>query len=454
MTSQNNFRYHPYVAVSGNLGGKVPVVDDVLSSHEQQIYPTTSLDENSIEFEFQTDRNYYVDLRQSYLALKVKLVKGRGYDTHKSKEAKKEHKNEEQPTDAAANDEEDDTNSVPLLTYVNNIMHSIFSNVEVYINNQQIYNSNGLYAHKSYISNNFKGAISEYKGVLHCEGYDFEENPDDIQDSLLSDPFFSRRMKMLLRSDGFALYGKLGVDFFTTSELLYPNMKVRIRLIRARPNFYMISDNPNVSLGIVDCTLYTRRIGLKEDYHKKRMDMLAYAPVEYNYMETLAKTFIIPSSQNQFIQENIFNNAPIRRIAIAMNTNSAFTGSFTENPFWYQQFDLRQIRILRGGQPIVDYDTSDNCRLYVTTMKAMNFQDDIPSIPIDNFQDHYVLVFDLTSMQDATEHCHYPELVGEPLRLELNFNTALEHVTEVIVLGERMSSVAVDKFGVVGKNIQ
>ena len=182
--------------------------------------------------------------------------------------------------------------------------------------------------------------------------------------------------------------------------------------------------------------------------------MLAYAPVEYNYKETLEKTFIIPSSQNQFIEENIFNNAPIRRIAIAMNTNSAFTGSFTENPFWYQQFDLRQIRILRGGQPIVDYDTSDNCRLNVTTMKAMNFQDDIPSIPIDNFQDHYVPVFDLTSMQDATEHCHYPELVGGPLRLELNFNTSLEHVTEIIVLGERMSSAAVDKFGINGKNIQ
>ena len=91
---------------------------------------------------------------------------------------------------------------------------------------------------------------------------------------------------------------------------------------------------------------------------KKRMDMLAYAPVEYNYLETLAKTFIIPVRQNQFIQENIFNNAPIRRIAIAMNTNCAFTGSFTENPFWYQQFDLRQIRILRGGQPIVDFDTA------------------------------------------------------------------------------------------------
>ena len=134
-----------------------------------------------------------------------------------------------------------------------------------------------------------------------------------------------------------------------------------------------------------------------------------------------------------------------------MNTNSDFTGSFTQNPFWYKQFDLRQIRILRGGQPIEDFDTADNCRLYVNTIRAMNFQDDIPSIPIDDFKDHSVLVFDLTSMQDATENYHYPELIGEPLRLELKFTQPLEIVTELIVLGERMSSVAVDMFGVVKK---
>ena len=324
--------------------------------------------------------------------------------------------------------------------------------MEVYISNQQIYNSNGLYAHKFYISNIFKAAISEYKGVSHCEGYDYEQDPEDITNPR-PDPFFTRRMKLLSRPDGFMLYGRLGIDFFSTSELLYPNMKIRLRLIRSRPIFYMIGDNPNVSIGIVDCSLYTRRIALKDDYHKKRMDMLAYAPVDDNYLETLAKTFIIPARQIQFIQENIFNNAPIRRIAIAMNTNSAFTGCFTKNPFWYQQFDLRQIEILRVGQPIVEFDTAANCRLYVTTMKAMNFQDDISSIPIDDFKDHYVLVFDLTSMQDANENCHYLELVGEPLIPELNFTNPLENITELIVLGERMSSVAVDKFGVVGKNV-
>ena len=86
-------------------------------------------------------------------------------------------------------------------------MRSIFSNGEVYVNNQQIYNSNGLYAHKSYNSNNIKGAISEYEGVLHWEGYDYEEFTDEFMEALSSEPFFTRRMKLLSRPDGFVLYG-------------------------------------------------------------------------------------------------------------------------------------------------------------------------------------------------------------------------------------------------------
>ena len=58
----------------------------------------------------------------------------------------------------------------------------------------------------------------------------------------------------------------------------------------------------------------------------------------------------------------------------------------------------------------------------------MNFHDDLPPIPIDNFKDHYVLAFDLISMQDATENCRYPELIGKPLRLELNFIESPESI--------------------------
>ena len=69
---------------------------------------------------------------------------------------------------------------MPHITHVNNILHSIFSNAELYINNHQIYNSNGLYSHKSHISNNFRSTLPDYKRVLHCEGYGYEEDPENL----------------------------------------------------------------------------------------------------------------------------------------------------------------------------------------------------------------------------------------------------------------------------------
>ena len=90
-----------------------------------------------------------------------------------------------------------------------------------------------------------------------------------------------------------------------------------------------------------------------------------------------------------------------------MHTNSVFTRFNTENPFWYHQFQIKQFRKLRGGQPIADFDPTDKCRFYVTTMEAINIQDDIPSISIQRFKEHKVLVFDLTLMQQrVAENCY------------------------------------------------
>ena len=86
-------------------------------------------------------------------------------------------------------------------------------------------------------------------------------------------------------------------------------------------------------------------------------------------------------------------------------------------------------------------------------MKAMNFNEEIPALPNNLFQNHYVLVFHLTSLQDARENIHYPELSGERIRLEMFFDRPLTNVTELIVLGERMSTVKIDQFGTVAKNV-
>ena len=102
-----------------------------------------------------------MDLRRTYLALKIKLVEGRGFDSYKTTEKTKEHKEDAVFTETGDNDVEfrEEDEGVPHITQVNNILNSSFSNAELYINNHQVYNSNGLYAHKSHISNNFKSTL-------------------------------------------------------------------------------------------------------------------------------------------------------------------------------------------------------------------------------------------------------------------------------------------------------
>ena len=91
------------------------------------------------------------------------------------------------------------------------------------------------------------------------------------------------------------LYGNLGVNFFSNSELLHPNMKVRLQLISASHKYYMIIHDLISSLGLVECSFYTHAIVLRDENHKKPMEVIAIFPMEYNYLKTLANTFIIPA---------------------------------------------------------------------------------------------------------------------------------------------------------------
>ena len=81
----------------------------------------------------------------------------------------------------------------------------------------------------------------------------------------------------------------------------------------------------------------------------------------------------------------------------------------------------------------------------------MQFNEDFPALPLEDYQNHFFLVFDLTSLQDASEQLHYPEPSGESLRLDMFFQFPLEQVTEVIVLGERLSNIQIDNIGTVAK---
>ena len=107
--------------------------------------------------------------------------------------------------------------------------------------------------------------------------------------------FYTRRLKMLSKTNRFKLFGKLGVDLFVSYALLHSVNKNMLRLIRAKRKIYMISDDPNVSLWVTDCPFYTRCIGLKDEYHQKRKNSAPYSPHKTTGKQWQSFSSILPN---------------------------------------------------------------------------------------------------------------------------------------------------------------
>ena len=119
INQSSHYWYGAFTNSALEIFDKVLVLETIISSYTQEVFLSNSLDESSIDFEFDTDRNLYLDMPDTHLSLKLQLFKGKMFDAFKKEKA--EHKAEEE------SDEEPQTH----LTYINNLPHSLFSNCQV-----------------------------------------------------------------------------------------------------------------------------------------------------------------------------------------------------------------------------------------------------------------------------------------------------------------------------------
>ena len=99
------------------------------------------------------------------------------------------------------------------------------------------------------------------------------------------------------RLDDVIFYVKFRVNVFSSSKLLFSNLKSTLRSIKARLHFAMSSDKPDFGLGTDDCSLYTRLRAFKDDCRKNGIALISHTPVDFNLLWTLATTFIILARQ-------------------------------------------------------------------------------------------------------------------------------------------------------------
>ena len=96
--------------------------------------------------------------------------------------------------------------------------------------------------------------------------------------------------------------------------------------------------------------------------------------------------------------------------------------------------------------------TTDNKSLYYNSRSALAYVEKDHGIPLSEFATHYLMVFDLTSTQEATHNFIHPEVTNSSMSVELKFDAALAHNVEIFFPGEKASTIYIDSVRYTSKN--
>ena len=352
------------------------------------------------------------------------------------------------------------------LTFANNTLHSLFSHVEMFLNGKLISSSNNNYHHLAFIETELTTDIGSKLTWAPCQGYRYRANAKSSQEVK------EKALAEFRKGDQFnlELYGTPHIDFLDCERLLLPGVTLHLRFYRSLSNCALESvgtwsaadikrvDQTPYSVVIEKASLFVNKVVLSDSVKVIIERALTKSPAVYPYIEGLNKSFIIQAGQNCFVKENIFGTEPVRKLTVCMVRNKFFRGSTFENtPFQYQKFQLSKIEIQRGnGVPIAGtpIDTTKNTRLFYNTICALGFTRGGNGIEITDFEEnHYFLVFDLTSSREAGKSLTlFPELTGAGITLKLHFSEALTNPVELFLVGERFSQVFIDATRNISKN--
>ena len=120
----------------------------------------------------------------------------------------------------------------PVLIYGNNLLHSLFSHVELFLNGKLISSSNNNYHHAAFVETELTSDTEGKQTWAQCQGYryrgdakQYAEQKDKIIDA------FTKRGNYNI-----SLYGAPHVDFFECERFLLPGVTLHLRLYRAPSN--------------------------------------------------------------------------------------------------------------------------------------------------------------------------------------------------------------------------
>ena len=276
---------------------------------------------------------------------------------------------------------------------VNNFLHSLFKQVDVYLNGKQVTPAMGAYPYRAYIETllnydvsakesqfssalyykdtatkmNEAGSLPSSKTITYVES-DTQTGGNPAAAKNVSIPVagtgnqgFAKRSKFIQNSKQFVLSGPIFADIFMTDRFLLNMMDLRVVLNRSNNAFCLMdlsnaSDptkpqvKPKVQLSHVE--LKIRKVKLDQAVSDGIERMLKQTPALYPIRRVECKILTVPQNLPSTRQDNIFSGLIPKTFVVGFVTADAAGGVYHQNPYNFAHFGVTSLSLTANGEEI------------------------------------------------------------------------------------------------------
>lgn len=316
----------PYYHASLNLTKLPPTDISILQTYVEDVYPLYSpkSQDTPLEFFISPTSSHYVDLNSTMLYMKLKV------------------QTSSNATLAAA------STTVP----ANFPFASIFSNLDVMVNNVSITSSSNNYPYATYINrvlgNSGEAKESKYRAELLLK----EDSSTAVQAT-------GEAYKVLKAArNEFEVIGKIGHGLFNQIRMLPPSASIRIKLRRSPNTFHLIGTDPATGSSFTDIlTIDEAILKVKKVVIHRRVQeihensLMTGGRLEYPYKDFDVVSYSIPSGAQHHVSETIQMGEAPDAVVVGLVDSKAYSGLPSKSPYFFQPFNLSSLSVLLDGEP-------------------------------------------------------------------------------------------------------
>ena len=375
-----------------------------------------------IEFTVSAENSNYIDLANSFLYVRASMTTSNGVDLAKTVEIAPEC----------------------------NFLHTLWSQVDVYLNGSLITQSNNNYPYRAYVENllSFGQEVKNFQLFALL----WHRNTRGHFDSCAAaNKGYTQRKALAAESKEIDMIGKLHIDLTFQNRYLLNGVEVRLRLIRSK-DLFCLHGNANQAQNKVflkKVTLFVRKVKPNPAVQLAHVKALQHATAKYSLRRVEVKSFTVPTGNRSITKENLFlGQLPTRSVVNVMDN-----GVIIKSPFHFKHNNINFMTIYRDGvqipskplQPDFTNDRFIRSYLCLFTQTTQYYRDTGNAISREQYKDGCALfAFDLTPQMDSSE-VGFELIKHGNIRIEIHFATATARTLTVIVFAENDNLLEIDQ---------